>query len=253
LRSIRSLCSACILLSAIAASAQTPQMPPDYRGVQTQIPGIYVTPIPNAPFSAKVDIVSHQKLPDGTISIRTTINHIARDSAGRIYNERRVLVPNTFKGDPPILEWHIYDPNTRLNVFVNPHTHIARETVLPQPLRPTLNSVPPRTRPNDPSVTESDLGTQLIGTVELKGIRKARTIPATLSNTGQPVVIDDEYWYSPDLSVYMIIKHDDPRTGEQIVAVSEVDRHEPPAAKFAIPADCKVVDETPPPPQPRQP
>ena len=228
-------------------------MPPDYRGVQIHIPGIFVTPVPNAPFSATVDIVSHEKLSDGTTSIRTTINHIARDSAGRIYNERRMLVPNTFKGDPPLLESHIYDPNTRLNVFINPHTHIARETILPQPPHPPLNSVPPRTRPNDPFVTESDLGTQLIGTVELKGIRKARTIPAPASYTGQPVVIDDEYWYSPDLSVYMIIKHDDPRTGEQIVAVSKVDRREPPADLFAVPADCKVVDETPPPPQPRQP
>jgi hypothetical protein len=253
LLSIRSLSPACILLSAVAASAQTPQMPPNYAGVRTFIPGIFITPVPNAPFSATVDIVSHQKLPDGTTSIRTTINHIARDSSGRIYNERRMLVPNTFKGDPILLETHIYDPNTRLNVFINPHTHLARETVLPQPLRPAANSLPPRTHPNDPSVTESDLGTQLIGTVELKGIRKTRTIPASASNTGQPVVVDDEYWYSPDLSVYMIIKHDDPRTGEQIVAVSKVERSEPPASLFAIPADCKVVDETPPPPQPRQP
>jgi hypothetical protein len=228
-------------------------MPPDYRGVQVHIPGIFVTPVPNAPFSATVDIVSQEKLPDGTTSIRTTVNHIARDSAGRIHNERRVLVPNTFKGDPPIIEWHTYDPNTRLNVFINPHTHIARETVLRQPIRPAANSVPPRTRPNDTSITESDLGSQLIGVVELKGMRKSRTIPATFSGTGQPVVVIDNYWYSPDLSVYMIIKHDDPRTGEQIVAVSQVDRSEPPASLFAVPNDCKVVDETPPPPQPRQP
>ena len=122
-------------------------MPPDYRGVQTHIPGIFVTPIPNAPFSATVDIVSQQKLPDGTISIRTTINHIARDSAGRIYNERRMLVPNTFKGDPIILETHIYDPNNRLNVFINPHTHLARGSHQPAPASPPSGQLPSPSHP----------------------------------------------------------------------------------------------------------
>lgn len=59
--------------------------------------------------------------------------------------------------------------------------------------------------------------------------------------------VTDEYWYSPDLSIYMIIKHNDPRTGEQIVAVSDVHRHEPPAEEMAVPSDYKVVDEAPPP------
>ncbi len=68
-----------------------------------------------------------------------------------------------------------------------------------------------------------------------------------MSSTGHDVVIVDEYWYSPDLSIYMIIKHNDPRTGEQIVAVSGVDRHEPNASVFAIPSTYKIVDETPPP------
>jgi hypothetical protein len=44
----------------------------------------------------------------------------------------------------------------------------------------------------------------------------------------------------------MIIKHNDPRTGEQIVAVADIDRHEPNASVFTIPASYKIVDETPP-------
>jgi hypothetical protein len=67
-----------------------------------------------------------------------------------------------------------------------------------------------------------------------------------MSGTGHDIVIVDEYWYSPDLSIYMIIKHNDPRTGEQIVAVSNVVRHEPDPSVFAVPPTYKVVDETPP-------
>ena len=85
-------------------------MPPNYAGVPIHIPGVSITPVPNAPFSADVTILSHQKLPDGTEVITTTVNHIARDAQGRIYNERRRLVPTTFRGEPLLLEAHIFDP-----------------------------------------------------------------------------------------------------------------------------------------------
>ena len=42
----------------------------------------------------------------------------------------------------------------------------------------------------------------------------------------------------------MMIRHNDPRTGEQMVAVSKVERTEPAAEMFAVPAEYKVVDET---------
>jgi len=53
--------------------------------------------------------------------------------------------------------------------------------------------------------------------VEVHGTRKSRTIPAEFSGTGQPIVITDEYWYSADLHLNMLVKHNDPRTGEQTV------------------------------------
>jgi hypothetical protein len=190
-------------------------MPPDYAGVQIHIPGVYVTPVPNAPFSADVTILSHQKLTDGTEVIRTTINHIARDSQGRIYNERRRLVPTNFRGEPFLLEAHIFDPLTRLNTFYQPAARLARQVTLPPPIAA-------RQMPTD----------------------------ASASGTGQPITITDQYWYAPDLSVYLIVKHDDPRAGEQIVVVTHIDRHEPSASRFQVPDGFKIVDETPPPRQP---
>ncbi len=284
-------------------------MPPDYRGVQTVVPGIFVTPIPNAPFTATVDILSHEKLPNGTENVRTTSAQIARDSSGRIYNERRQLVPLTFKGQPMLLSAHIFDPATRLNIFLTPQTRIAREAILApaaaarqEPTTPPLPRFPtpllqrsptpplprryqPEPDPDYSGVTEQpsgprneiglhhvspepiaaepdsaasaphaaaptykqiDLGNQDIDGTTLHGTEKQTTIPAELSTTGQPITITDEYWYSPDLAVYLIIKHNDPRTGEQIVAVTHIDRHEPPSTQFAVPATYKLVDETPP-------
>jgi hypothetical protein len=220
-------------------------MPPDYRGVSVRIPGVFVTPVPNAPFSATVEIVSKQKLEDGSFNIRTTVDHIARDAAGRIYNERRQLVSASYKGEPILLSAHIYDPATRLNTFLDPFSHLARQSVLP---RPTPTTAPvPVLGPHAGAVltTQQDLGEQTVGTTVLRGTKKVWTVPAEVSGTGKAVEIVDQYWYSPDLSLYLIMQHDDPRTGEQIVAVKDVSRVAPDPSIFAVPARYRVVDETP--------
>jgi hypothetical protein len=232
------------LFAAAAVLAQQP-MPPDYRGPQTLIHGIYVTPIPNVPFSADVEIVSHVKLDNGTETIRTTTAKVARLSSGKIRNEQRQMLPVTLKVEPALLSAHIYDPQTRKSTFLNPATHIAREMILAQPPRPDTNSIPQRAPSNNPNYREEDLGMQEMNGLQLTGIRKVRIIPAQVSTTGNEVVITDEYWYSPVLQIYMMISHKDPRSGEQIVAVRNVDRHEPPQELFEVPTGYKEVDETP--------
>ena len=211
------------------------------RVSRTYVPGVFVTPVPNAPFTATVDILSHNKLPDGTDHIVTTKNHIARASSGRIYNERRQLVSSSFKGEPRLLSAHVYDPSSRLNIFWDPMTHIARETV--QPERPGAGQVP---APAKAGVQDQSLGTQNFQGLTLTGTRKIHVIPADRSGTGQEVSIFDDYWYSADLSIYVMLQHSDPRTGDQIVSVTGIQRTEPDAIVFAVPAEYKVVDETPP-------
>jgi hypothetical protein len=188
-------------------------------------------------------------LPDGTERIRTTTSHIARASSGRIYNERRQLVAAVSQTDPPLLSALTYDPSSRLSVSLDPRTHLARETILSQPARVIAGQSPLHIDPNPgPGRTETDLGTQNFQGFTLQGIRKTRVVPAAASGTGQPITISDEYWFSPDLTVYFITRHNDPRTGEQLVTISHVERAEPDATVFAIPSDYKIVDETPPPP-----
>jgi len=246
--SSRLFLSSILLVSLTAAVAQTsappaPRMPPDYRGVMTRIPGIFVTPVPGAPFAADVQIVSHEKLPDGNERIRTTMNHIARASSGNIHNERRLLVQTSFQGVPPLLESHIYDPSSRANIFLDPRTHLARQTILPHPPVAQAGEKPPAAQPEFP---DDDLGEQSFNGLTLKGIRKTRVVAAGLSGNGKNVTIVDEYWYSPELSIYVIIRHTDPRTGEQLVAVNNIVRSEPDTSLFTVPSDYKLVDETPP-------
>ncbi len=235
---------------APACLAQNAQMPPDYRGVTEWVGGIFVTPVPGAPFTATVNIVSKKILPDGESGVQTTLEHIARDSSGRIYNERRAMVAAPLQGDPMLLSGHIYDPATRLSTFLNPFTHLARQQTI-EPRTPAAGAPPNQSSPalgrhdGGQLTTVTDLGEQTIGSTQLQGTRKVWTVPANVSGTGKVITITDEYWFSPTLSVYLILKHEDPRTGEQIVAVQNVSEKEPDASQFQVPARFRVIDENP--------
>lgn len=233
----------CLLLLTAVLPLLFAQEPPPYRGVATRVDGVFVTPVPGAPFSAVVKLESTQLLPDGTSVTRKTVNAIARDSQGRIYNERRPLLPATFNGTPPVTGGHIFDPQTRISTFLDPRTHLARQRVIVE--RPRT-AVPPAALLNTPNFKQEDLGVETLENVAVHGMRQTRTIPAAVTGAGKDIAIVDEYWYSDELHMNMLTKHSDPRTGVQIVTITQVNRNEPDAAEFQVPAGYKVVDENPP-------
>jgi hypothetical protein len=220
--------------------------PPDYPGVRKHIPGVFVTPVHGAPFSGSVEIVSKQNLPGGSIYVQRTLIHIARNSAGVIYDEARLMVTPEFQGEPGLVSFYIYDPQTRLRTFGYPRTHIARQVVLREEPKAPANATPDGVvARGEEKLTTHDLGTQTIAGLTLRGTRKQRTIPPMFSGTGREVTITDDYWYSPELRVYLVLRHNDPRTGEQTVGITQVERGEPAAAFFQVPSGYKIVDETP--------
>src|ERR1700722_5216330 len=231
------------LLFAHVSFAQetTTQTPPQYHGVQTHVDGVFVTPVANVPLTAVVELTSTQTLGDGTPLSKKTFNDIARDSQGRIYNERRSMLPETSNATPVILSMHIFDPTTKLNTFMDPETHLARQSVFERPAA-ERGAVVPVSRPG---FQVQDLGTQSMENVVVRGTKTSRTISGSATGTGKAVTVTDEIWYSEELHLNMLVKHNDPRTGEQTVTITKVERSEPPAETFEIPADYKLLDETP--------
>jgi len=212
--------------------------------------GAFVTPVPGAPFSAVVEQDMTQVLKDGSSFKRKTSALIARDSQGRIRNERHEVLPSSSTKKPQLFLIHIYDPETRLNTFLNPYTHIARQRTLPNPpsTEPPSNQglLEPGAQPPNPYLQVQDLGVDSMDGIEVHGYRKTITIPAMASGIGHRLVVTDEYWYSEELHINILTKHNDPRTGNLTVAVTQVNRNEPGVDLFAIPPDYKVVDMTPP-------
>src|SRR5207249_9818645 len=83
--------------------------------------------------------------------------------------------------------------------------------------------------------TES-LGTQTINSVTAQGTRYTRTIPAGQIGNEQPIIIVSERWYSPDLQIVVMSKRSDPRFGETTYQLTNLQRSEPAASLFQVPA-----------------
>ena len=81
-----------------------------------------------------------------------------------------------------------------------------------------------------------ELGTQSMEGVNAQGTRNTRTIEAEEIGNDRPIQVVDERWYSPDLQLDVMTKHSDPRTGEQITRLVNVQRGEPDPSLFQVPA-----------------
>jgi hypothetical protein len=205
---------------------------------------IFVTPVPNAPFTGVVNVERSFVQHDGSIVIFKTIREIGRDSRGRIHNESRVLVPVSDTNTPQVVRIHLYDPQTRISTMLNPQERTFwTETVNHPPA-----TVPPAVRyasptgdslPQNEFTKEEDLGIHEMEGLLAHGVRDTQTIPAENSGIGKEIVITDEYWYSDELRINLMIRHSDPRTGTVTMTVAQVARTEPDPALFEIPDGYK--------------
>jgi hypothetical protein len=80
-----------------------------------------------------------------------------------------------------------------------------------------------------------------------EGKRTTSTIPAGAVGNELPITIVNEQWYSPELQVFVLTKQSDPRAGETIYRLTNINRSEPDRALFEVPADYNVIEKSAPP------
>jgi hypothetical protein len=86
------------------------------------------------------------------------------------------------------------------------------------------------------------LGKQMIEGIEAEGTRSTVTIPAGEIGNEQPIQIVSEHWYSPPLQVTVMTRHSDPRMGETVYKLTNINRAEPPPSLFELPSDYTVKE-----------
>ena len=92
------------------------------------------------------------------------------------------------------------------------------------------------------NVNKEDLGTQTIEGVSATGTRITFTIPAGQIGNERPIDIVDERWFSKDLQAFVMTRHSDPRSGETVYRLTNIDRTEPDHSLFQVPADYDIKD-----------
>jgi hypothetical protein len=207
---------------------------------------IYISPKPGAPFSLKLAAEWTHPLATGGSFTLANERGIMRDSKGRIYQERWILVPkggdmksemNVFQiTDPEQHTW--YNCRTRQKVcellrYDNSATAIYRPRLLQSGPLPDGKGY----------VQAEDLGVGTVQGQETHGYRETTTLnPGTMGNDREMVAMR-EFWFSERLGINLSSIVDNPQTGKQVFTVRELSTSEPEPSYFQVPEGYRIVDK----------
>ena len=211
--------------------------------------------VKGAPYSATAVTESTQTLSNGARITHKTTASIYRDSEGRTRREMTLDRVGPFAtADEPAQLIFINDPVAGVHYILDQRSHTARKMAAPPddrtPRRPPSERAseksPERAHGKAPgeSKTES-LGKQAIEGVEAEGVRSVITIPEGRIGNDRPIEIVSERWDSSELQTVVLSKHNDPRFGETVYRLTNINRAEPAQALFEVPADYKVEEGRP--------
>jgi len=249
---MKALRIATLLAVCLAARAQTPSATAHVHdgGSVEMIQSISILPLTGAPFTAIVHTEVINTLADGSTSIVKNRRIVARDSSGRIFQQRAFFLPN---GDAA--------PRIRALQYQDPTTHelydciVAEKTCYVTPYRRAAMASMPAgigglqacgcasQHGQGYSVQEEALGQKTIEDVDVIGSREITTLPAGQFGNQKQEPIVKEFWYSPRIGLNVITKRFDPRSGSQNFVVDHISLDEPDPKTFEPPSDYRVIKQ----------
>jgi hypothetical protein len=217
---------------SIAAAQQQVQPPtrpsrPQDGGTREVLESIVIPPLPNAPFYTTLETEWARPMAEGGTYTLTNKRHIARDSAGRVYEERWLLVPKGSDVKSAMNFIQIADPNNHTLYTCSTFKKICDLTH----------------QTKDGSHTVENLGMKTLQGVDTVGTRQTTTIKTGEMGNDRPIQIVLEYWHSPRLGFNLLSSRSDPRIGTQTFAITELDTAEPDPQLFSVPDGYQVVDQ----------
>jgi hypothetical protein len=231
----------------IATTGTGPMMPPDEVGFiefEGSIEGKTVT---GAPFTANFSTQRTQTLADGNVIQRSTTGSLARDSQGRTRRDMTLPPMGAWAaaGKIPSQISTINDPVAGTHYVLDPNQKIARQMPAPSvrgawKFRGENGTASSEADAAKPNVTTTSLGTQTINGLSATGTLTTRTIPAGAIGNQKPIVITVERWYSADLQTAVLTKRSDPRSGDTVTQLTNIQPHEPAASLFQVTSDYTI-------------
>lgn len=258
-------------LAETIAQFGTPDQNHTFQFISGQLMG--GDPVKGAPYSAEAVTQTTQTLADGSHIVNSTSSMMYRDSEGRERREESIAKLGTMSAQgPPLRAVFISDPVAKVSYSLDAVSHTAHKIV--GIAGNTAASVKPGTTVsinrsfsastggavggpmvfvearaiggNDETDQKTEnLGTQAMEGVQAEGTRTTRTIPAGQIGNEHDINIVSERWYSQELHVLIMSKHSDPRMGETIYKLTNINRAEPLRSMFEVPPDYTISEPPP--------
>jgi hypothetical protein len=176
-------------------------------GARGPMESIFIPPKPGAPFSLMLAAEWLRPLNNGGSYTLANERRVVRDSRGRIYQERWILVPkggaikstmNVFQiTDPEQHTW--YNCETTAKVCELLTYHLTTENTYLPPIGKTGPLPDGRG-----SQQHEDLGPGNTEGVETHGYRETQTLNPGVMGNDAPMVTVREFWYSQELGINLV-------------------------------------------------
>jgi hypothetical protein len=230
-------------LSISSASAQNSEQVRRFPegGTRQTLVSISIPPLLNAPFTATVTTVWTTHMADGATA--TIMNHrtVARDSAGRIFQERRYLAPGGDKQRTALSQLEFSDPSSHEQYICDPNGRVC-ERYDYYALASAVDTASGASAPEGSDLKSEDLGHEVILGLDTIGTRETTTIPPGTLGNDQPLAAVREFWHSTQLGFNLVLNRTDPRSGSADIRVTDIHLGEPDAKLFSPPSDYTIVD-----------
>ncbi|HVO12472.1 MAG TPA: hypothetical protein VMX54_17135 [Vicinamibacteria bacterium] len=203
------------------------------------------------PYTAATETEITQALADGNFIATRSTGFVARDSEGRTRHEQPIAAIGSLvvgPGAPRVIV--IHDPVARVTLLLDAATKTARRLRWredaprggPPPLPRPAGASPVPGEPVAAKAPAEALGTREIESLAAEGTRSILVLAASRAGNAKPLTIVTERWYSADLDVVLEARYVDPRFGETRFVLRRIDRREPEASLFEVPAGYRVED-----------
>jgi hypothetical protein len=189
--------------------------------------------VKRVPYSAETLTENTQFLNNGARLTRRMTGMVYRDDEGRTRREMSASTAGPFatSGDTQHLIF-INDPVAGVSSTIMPDS----DTALTKPLPAPSNDEPPEMEVSSDGGRTESLGKEVIEGFEAEGTRTTILIPPGRIGNDKAIEIVHERWYSPELHAILLSKHSDPRWGETVYRLLNINRGAPDSSLFSLPA-----------------
>jgi hypothetical protein len=189
--------------------------------------------VKRVPYSAETLTENTQFLNNGARLTRRMTGMVYRDDEGRTRREMSASTAGPFatSGDTQHLIF-INDPVAGVSSTIMPDS----DTALTKPLPAPSNDEPPEMEVSSDGGRTESLGKEVIEGFEAEGTRTTILIPPGRIGNDKAIEIVHERWYSPELQAILLSKHSDPRWGETVYRLRNINRGAPDSSIFSLPA-----------------